>query len=266
MNINGINGYLSKFEGIEVDAAVERVQGRDIEFAEKVDKTTAVNGHQLTGDIEISAEDVGALPVDTIYAYSLVWEDNILYLKDQNGRVLNSHYIEIDKGRWGHIVGNIEDQEDLQQALAAARNLGLGDLNNVDLENLADGNVLKYDATAGKWVNSAAVTALSELTDVDLTNLVSGNILEYDAATGKWVNTTVTPSSTTLGTLTDVELTNLANGDVIRYDSATGKWENSSSGPGGASVWGQITGTLSDQTDLQSALDAKSSVTLRDWS
>ena len=231
MNINGINGYLSKFEGIEVDAAVERVQGLDIEFAEKVDKTTTVNGHPLSSNIEISAEDVGALPVSTTYAYSLAWENNILYLKDQNGRVLNSFYIEIDQGRWGHIIGNIEEQEDLQQALADARDLGISELNDVQIENL-----------------------------------VSGNILEYDAATGKWVNTAITPSSTTLGTLTDVELTNLANGDVIRYDSATGKWENSSSGPGGASVWGQITGTLSDQTDLQSALDAKSSVTLRDWS
>lgn len=32
------------------------------------------------------------------------------------------------------------------------------------------------------------------------------------------------------------------------------------SGVGGASAWGDITGTLSDQTDLQSALDAKSAV------
>ncbi|MCC2630249.1 MAG: hypothetical protein K0S38_58, partial [Candidatus Paceibacter sp.] len=36
-----------------------------------------------------------------------------------------------------------------------------------------------------------------------------------------------------------------------------------SSGGGGSSAWGAITGTLSDQTDLQSALDAK--LSLSDW-
>ena len=77
MYINGINGYLSKFEGTEVDAAVERVQGIDAEFAEKVDKTTTVNGHPLSSDVTISAEDVEALPVTTEYGKSIAWENNI---------------------------------------------------------------------------------------------------------------------------------------------------------------------------------------------
>lgn len=34
-------------------------------------------------------------------------------------------------------------------------------------------------------------------------------------------------------------------------------WETPAGGPGGDTEWGAITGTLSDQTDLQSALDAK---------
>ena len=123
MYINGINGYLSKFEGTEVDAAVERVQGIDVEFAEKVDKTTTVNGHPLSSDITISAEEVGALPASTEYGKSITWENNILYLKDQNGRALSSEYIEIDLGRWGHIVGNLNAQTDLKDALDAKQDL-----------------------------------------------------------------------------------------------------------------------------------------------
>ena len=53
------------------------------------------------------------------------------------------------------------------------------------------------------------------------------------------------------------------NGYVLSADSseATGlKWVPASSGGGG--TWGSITGTLSDQTDLQSALDGKLPATI----
>lgn len=117
MYIQGINGYLSKFEGVEVDAAVERVQGLDAEFALKVDKTTEINGFPLEGNITLTAEEIGALPSNTLYGKSLTWEDNVLSLCDQFGRVLSNKYIEVDLGRWGHIFGNLSDQTDLQEAL-----------------------------------------------------------------------------------------------------------------------------------------------------
>ena len=123
MYINGLNGYLSEYEGTEVDAAVSRVQGLDAEFALKVDKTTKINGFPLTGNINLTAENIGALASSTTYASSLVWDTQddacILYLKDQNGRVLSSEHIEIDLGRWGHIVGTLSDQTDLKNALDA---------------------------------------------------------------------------------------------------------------------------------------------------
>lgn len=61
-------------------------------------------------------------------------------------------------------------------------------------------------------------------------------------------------SSATIASLTDVDLTGLADGQVLKYNSTAQKWENSTVGGG---TWGSITGTLSDQTDLQTALDAK---------
>ena len=117
MYISGINGYLSKFEGTEVDAAVERVQGLDAELALKVDKTTTINDIPLTNNIVLTAEDIGAMPIGTGYGKSLSWNENILSLLDQEGRVLSNAYIEIDQGRWGHIIGDLNDQTDLKLVL-----------------------------------------------------------------------------------------------------------------------------------------------------
>ena len=158
MYIQGINGYLSKFEGVEVDAAVERVQGLDAELALKVDKTTKINDVPLEGDITLTAEEIGALPLDTLYGKSLAWEDNILSLCDQFGRVLSNKYIEVDLGRWGHIFGNLSDQTDLQEALDNKQPLIT--LENMLSSDLVDdtGHVHKF-ATAEQLQQIATNTA-----------------------------------------------------------------------------------------------------------
>ena len=58
-----------------------------------------------------------------------------------------------------------------------------------------------------------------------------------------------------LGELHDVLLTSPTNGQVLKYDATSGLWKNGTDVGGVA--WGGITGTLSDQTDLQTALDGK---------
>ena len=63
-------------------------------------------------------------------------------------------------------------------------------------------------------------------------------------------------SSASVSTLTDVTLSNLANGQGLIYNSTSQKWENQTIQSGGG-TWGSITGTLSNQTDLQNALNAK---------
>jgi hypothetical protein len=49
--------------------------------------------------------------------------------------------------------------------------------------------------------------------------------------------------------------------DLMLFDVAPGRWSNvgpvGEGGTGTATAWGSITGTLSDQTDLQAALDSK---------
>lgn len=58
--------------------------------------------------------------------------------------------------------------------------------------------------------------------------------------------------------LSDVDLTDIADGYVLAWNSTTGKFSFvAQGGSGGGAAWGDITGTLSNQTDLQAALDAK---------
>ena len=57
-----------------------------------------------------------------------------------------------------------------------------------------------------------------------------------------------------LSSLDDISLSTLTNGQVLQYNATTQKWENSAASSG---TWGSITGTLSDQTDLQTALNGK---------
>ena len=70
-------------------------------------------------------------------------------------------------------------------------------------------------------------------------------------------------TSASVDTLTDVDLTNLSNGQGLIYNSTSQKWENTTIQT--STTWGSITGTLSNQTDLQNALNAKSTVTIVDW-
>lgn len=64
-------------------------------------------------------------------------------------------------------------------------------------------------------------------------------------------------ASTLIGTKT-IDETDIADGKVIAYNSTSGKLEyETPTGGSGGGAWGSITGTLSDQTDLQSALDDK---------
>lgn len=58
-----------------------------------------------------------------------------------------------------------------------------------------------------------------------------------------------------LSELQDVTLTSPSNGQGLIYDSASGKWVNGNVASGTA--WGDITGTLANQTDLSNALSGK---------
>ena len=104
------------------------------------------------------------------------------------------------------------------------------------------------------FISSASMSAL---TDVTISSVTDGEILRYDSTLSKWKNTTIPAGVTSLDSLTDVDITSPATGENLTYDAATGKWKNTASSA--TVAWGGISGTLSDQTDLQNALDAKTS-------
>lgn len=60
---------------------------------------------------------------------------------------------------------------------------------------------------------------------------------------------------TSLSELSDVSISSPAQGENLTYDSVLGKWKNTMSTA--TVAWGGITGALSDQTDLQNALNEK---------
>ena len=69
--------------------------------------------------------------------------------------------------------------------------LTLANMGDVSINNLADGQVLTYNATTGKWVNAnpqGGVTDLASLTDVTLTTPSANQVLLYDGTTSKWIN------------------------------------------------------------------------------
>lgn len=112
---------------------------------------------------------------------------------------------------------------------AAASIPDLVDLSDVDVSQLADGQILKWDATNGKWVNAAesggtTISELNDVGDVNITNPSDGDGLVYDATNDEWVNGSVASAVTQL---TDVELTQLADGQSLIWDATNSKWINS---------------------------------------
>ena len=79
-----------------------------------------------------------------------------------------------------------------------------------------------------EWVDPAGETAsLDGLSDVNIGTLTDGDVLKYDAASGKWVNGAGAAVDVSMSDLDDVDLTSLANGDVLVYNSTSQKWERS---------------------------------------
>ena len=66
---------------------------------------------------------------------------------------------------------------------------------------------------------------IGDLYDVDVTGVTDGQFIKYVAAQQEWQAADSAGGVTTLAALTDVNLTGLGSKDVINYNSTTGKWE-----------------------------------------
>ena len=79
---------------------------------------------------------------------------------------------------------------------------------------------------------TSGVSQLEDLTDVNLNDLEDGQILKWDDTSSKWVNTSEAEVRTQLSLLEDVDIddTSLEDGQVLKYNGTSEKWENGEGG------------------------------------
>lgn len=104
---------------------------------------------------------------------------------------------------------------------------------------------------ANESASSTAANRFATGSDVTLTP-DTGVVLQYDATTLRW-RAQGAPSSGGGGG----GVTSITAGTGISVDQSTGVVTITNTGGGGGTAWGQITGNLGDQTDLQGVLDSK---------
>jgi len=178
---------------------------------------------------------------------------------------------------WGDIGGTLSDQTDLQSALDLKAPLASPTFTGtVTLPDIS-GNTTTYASTSGTFTNGNCAEFDSDGNIVDSGGSCGGG------GAGSWGSITGTLSDQTdLQTALngkqpiDADLTAIAalsGTNNIYYRSAADTWSSVTVGSGldftagtlsatggGGGTWGSITGTLSDQTDLQNALDLKAPI------
>lgn len=159
---------------------------------------------------------------------------------------------------WGAITGTLSQQTDLQNALDAKANtadLGaLADHDTVDYATEVTNKPSAFPPTAhthdDRYYTEAEVDALlADKADTsDLGDLASLDSIDYTS--NKLTN------KPTLGAMASQSD---APSDSKEYVRKNGAWAESSGGEGGITsvAWGDVTGTLANQTDLATALNGK---------
>lgn len=146
---------------------------------------------------------------------------------------------------WGSITGTLASQSDLQTALNALQPL------------IATGTTGQYYRGDKSW-------ATLDKTAVGLANVDNTTDLNKPISTATQTALNNKASTATF-TSTVAGLVPASGGGTTTYLRADGTWQTITAGGGG--TWGSITGTLSSQTDLQNALNAKAdSTTLSSYS
>lgn len=111
----------------------------------------------------------------------------------------------------------------------------------------------EYELNNSSFTSNQWAAINSGITSSDVTAI--GTALQPNDNITQLTNNAGYITSAAISSLTDVDLTNLSNGEGLIYNANSQKWENGTLAT--SATWGNITGTLSDQTDLQQALDTK---------
>lgn len=79
--------------------------------------------------------------------------------------------------------------------------------------------------TGGTYRINDTQIGLTNLGDITITSVADNQLLKYNASSGKWINWTPTFTSD-LDSLTDVVITSPQNNDYLVYNTANTRWEN----------------------------------------
>jgi len=124
--------------------------------------------------------------------------------------------------------------------------LSLNGLSDVSVPTPSNGQSLVYNSTSGNWEASTISTSTAW---GSITGTLSSQTDLQSALNGK-LNTTAV-----INDISDVDVPTPSNGESLVYNSTSGNWEAITIST--STAWGDITGTLSSQSDLQSALNGK---------
>lgn len=108
-----------------------------------------------------------------------------------------------------------------------AEGLAVGQQNGVDVDSSSvyyHKNAKYYAEQAGQ---GAGAYPLADLPDTTITNPTNGQVLAYDSTTQKWVNSDDVEGVTSLDALTDTAISTPTGGQVLMYNQTAGKWVNS---------------------------------------
>ncbi len=127
-----------------------------------------------------------------------------------------------------HLILTLDDDTTVDAGLLTNLDTTFEHIADISLNNLVDGQILKFNAITGKWENASAGTvdtSLVDLNDVAVDNLTDGQIIVWDATAGRWKNADNSPSITVDPTPTQGSNNAVASGGV--YTALQGKADSS---------------------------------------
>ena len=91
------------------------------------------------------------------------------------------------------------------------------------------------------------IPTVDELVDVNASSPANGEVLKFNSTSGKWENSTDN-AKTNLNSLDDVSITSPTDGQVLTFDGATSTWKNAAGGGGGGGGGTSFRGALLKKT------------------
>lgn len=141
-------------------------------------------------------------------------------------------------------------------AIAAYIGVGSGDVSGPNAST--DNAIVRFDGTTGKLIQNSSVTINDSGNILTSGTIIASNFSGSSSGVNTGDQTNITGNA---GTVTTI------NGRIQQGTNVTITGTGTSVDPyiinasnGGGGTWGSITGTLSNQTDLQNALNAKANV------